>query len=184
MASYLASLEQRLTVETVTTATLARVAQMHQRTNQFNLTTRAARRGGDRRVCGGAGGRGMALLGKVDDRFGDHGVVIAATAAINGEDAEISDVSDELPGHRTRGGDRVSGRAAWTSWSGVGVKRVTGRYLPTAKNGLVREFYAAPGSNRSKGGGRSKRGRRDHLALRAGRARTAAIKFLSVNVEI
>lgn len=140
---YLRGLQQRLTVSLVGPETVARIAQMHQRTNQFNLTTR---RLSETEVAAYVSQRerGLALLGHVVDKFGDHGIAITATVSIKGSDAEIETFLMSC---------RVIGRAIDTAFLACllrtlakrGIARVTGRYLPTQKNGLVRDFYRENG---------------------------------------
>jgi FkbH-like protein len=180
LASYLAGLEQRMTVEAVTPATLGRIAQMHQRTNQFNLTTRRLSEAEIGAFTAGDG-RGMALLGTVADRFGDHGVVITATVEIGPGRAEISTFLMSC---------RVIGREVETAFLGAllaalerrGVKEVIGRYLPTAKNGIVRDFYARAGFAQVEGDGGGEGGTEWSFSL-DGRPLPQS-KFLSVKVEI
>lgn len=140
---FLLGLEQRLTLSHVCAGTLARVAQMHQRTNQFNLTTLRSTEADIATLTAG-GTRGVAILGRVADKFGDHGIVIAATVAIDGDAAEIRSLLMSC---------RVIGRQVEHAFVGGllaelarrGVAQVRGDYIPTAKNGMVRDFYAACG---------------------------------------
>src|SRR5690606_19912954 len=85
---YLSSLDQRLVLSFVSKTTVARAAQMHQRTNQFNLTTQRLTDAEIARIAGDEAG-GMAVLGRVADKFGDHGIVIVATVSIVGNEAAI-----------------------------------------------------------------------------------------------
>ena len=143
LEDFLRGLEQRLIVGYARKDTVARVAQMHQRTNQFNLTTL---RSTDADIAAMArdDSSGIALLGRVSDKFGDHGIVIAATVAIEGDEAVIRSLLMSC---------RVIGRQVEHAFLGEllrelarrGVKRVRGDYIPTAKNGIVREFYASCG---------------------------------------
>ncbi|MCL4768279.1 MAG: HAD-IIIC family phosphatase [Hyphomicrobiaceae bacterium] len=143
LADYLAALQQRLVVEPVRRETVPRAAQMHQRTNQFNLTTV---RLGEAELGAMLDERSgsLALIGRVTDRFGDHGIVIAATARIDGDAAEIATFLMSC---------RVIGREIETAFLGAllvelekrGVRRVMGAYVPTPKNGQVRELYPSAG---------------------------------------
>jgi FkbH-like protein len=140
---YLRGLGQRLTVSLVDSGALARVAQMHQRTNQFNLTTRRA---GEAEIASLVDHpeRGLALMGRVVDKFGDHGIVIAATVSIEGARAEIETLLMSC---------RVIGReieqaflaALLALLASRGAKQVIGRFAASAKNGMVRDFYRAYG---------------------------------------
>src|SRR5690606_18257753 len=85
---YLRGLQQRLTVFPVGPDTVTRVAQLHQRTNQFNLTTRRLSEA-DVAVYVDHPEKGLAIVGRVADKFGDHGIAIAATVSIEGSHAEI-----------------------------------------------------------------------------------------------
>ncbi|AHB48234.1 FkbH [Hyphomicrobium nitrativorans NL23] len=148
---YLSALEQRLALSFVSERTVARTAQMHQRTNQFNLTT--VRLGeADISALAADPTRGFALLGQVSDRFGDHGLVVAATVDIDGAEATIRTLLMSC---------RVIGREVERAFVGAlvgelasrGVARVRGIYVPTAKNGMVRDFYQSCGFSPTGGEG-------------------------------
>lgn len=143
LGDYLRGLEQRLFIEPVRRETIPRVAQMHQRTNQFNLTTVRLTEAELGAMIADKSGH-LALLGRVTDRFGDHGIVIAATARIEGDAAEILTLLMSC---------RVIGREVERAFLGAllleleqrGVHAVTGVYKPTAKNDQVRGFYLSAG---------------------------------------
>lgn len=82
----------------------------------------------------------LALIGRVVDRFGDHGAVIAATVSIDGPNAEIRTFLMSC---------RVIERAFLATLLALladrGVQQVMGRFVATAKNGMVRDFYRANG---------------------------------------
>ncbi len=140
---YLKELEQRLVIAPVGRATLARVAQLHQRTNQFNLTTR---RFGEAEIAASMADakRALVVAGSVSDRFGDHGLTLAAVVRIDGTAARIESFLMSC---------RVIGRQIETAFlaalierlRALGVTRIGGEYRPTQKNGLVKDFYAAHG---------------------------------------
>jgi FkbH-like protein len=140
---YLRALDQRLIVCAVGAAVIPRVAQMHQRTNQFNLTTRRLTEA-DIAAYVDDPARRAALVGRVRDKFGDHGLVVAATVSITGASAEIDTF---LMSCRVIGRDIE--RAFLAALLGLlaerGIRRVTGRFVATARNGMVRELYAANG---------------------------------------
>lgn len=140
---YLASLEQRLTVSRIDARSLVRAAQMHQRTNQFNLTTRRLDEAAIAAISADAS-RGLALIGRVADKLGDHGLVVAATVLIDRRDAVI---------HTLLMSCRVIGREIERAFLGsllshlarLGVQSVRGDYIETARNSLVRDLYPANG---------------------------------------
>jgi FkbH-like protein len=139
---YLRDLDQTLVVARASPATLARVAQMHLRTNQFNLTTQRYDDAAIKAMM--EDDRYVVLLGRALDKFGDHGIVICATAQIDGADATIRSFLMSC---------RVIGREVETTFLGVllkflverGVRHVLGMYVPTKKNDLVRDFYKTAG---------------------------------------
>lgn len=143
LEAYLAGLEQRLTMSFVRGPTVGRAAQMHQRTNQFNLTTRRLTEAAIAALAADEAS-GLAVLGQVADRFGDHGLVVAATVSIDGTEADIGTLLMSC---------RVIGREIERAFLGAlidalvarGIRRIRGTYIPTAKNAMVRDFYAACG---------------------------------------
>lgn len=143
LSDYLRGLEQRLHVGPVRSATLSRVAQLHQRTNQFNLTT-VRYTEADLGAMIADEQHYLVLQGRASDRFGNHGIVIAATARIDGAAAEILTFLMSC---------RVIGREIERAFMGAlleelgrrGVREVTGTYVPSAKNGQVRDLYSSLG---------------------------------------
>lgn len=141
--AFLAGLEQCLILSFVSDKTTARAAQMHQRTNQFNLTTlRLTEPEIAEHKKDGAGG--IAVLGRVTDKFGDHGLVIVATVSIGDGEAVIRTLLMSC---------RVIGREIERAFMGEllrelarrGIHRVRGDYVPTPRNAMVQDFYASCG---------------------------------------
>jgi FkbH-like protein len=140
---YLRGLDQALIVRPADAGAIGRVAQMHLRTNQFNLTTERY----DEAVIKGMvddPGRHVVLHGQALDKFGDHGIVICATARIEGDTAQLQSFLMSC---------RVVGRTIETAFLGAllkelaerGVRTVRAAYVPTKKNALVRDFYKSAG---------------------------------------
>jgi FkbH-like protein len=140
---YLAGLEQKLIIEEVSEATLPRIAQMHIRTNQFNLTTRRFDESDIKAMMEDHLGHKV-LLGRASDKFGDHGISICATISINGQEAELKTLLMSC---------RVIGREVETAFLGAllenlkanGIERLKASYIPTVKNVIVAEFYSDQG---------------------------------------
>lgn len=141
--AFLESLEQRITPLAGDDQTIGRIAQMHAKTNQFNLTTQrydeAALRGmiRDRE-------RYEVLCARVTDKFGDHGIVIAGVLRFEGDAAHIDGLvmSCRVIGRRVEYVfmDTLVARAA-----ARGIGKIYGYYRPTERNGLVADFYEAAG---------------------------------------
>jgi FkbH-like protein len=139
---HLRGLEMTATLTTVDGTTLARVAELVAKTNQFNLTTR---RRTEAQLAGLlADGATFAACLRLADRFADHGIVGVVLASVDGEDAEIDTLllSCRVIG-RTAERNLVAAAAQWASARGAG--RLLGRYLPTRRNAVVRDFYAELG---------------------------------------
>ncbi len=143
---YLAGLEQKLLVEEVSEATLPRIAQMHQKTNQFNLTTRRFDEADIRAMMDDPGAHRV-FLGRVSDKFGDHGISICATVAIEGSSARLKTLLMSC---------RVIGREVEAAFLGAvleklrenDVETVHATYRPTEKNLIVADFYGEQGFER------------------------------------
>lgn len=143
-------LEQEAELETVSDLTLARVAQLTQKTNQFNLTTR---RYTEPQIAEMAREPEWHIFSiRVRDRFGDHGLVGVAIAHDEGEQCEVDTFLLSC---------RVIGRTVETallahlaeSAAQRGHKRLVGRFLPTKKNAPARDFYPQHGFERQETNG-------------------------------
>jgi FkbH-like protein len=119
-------------------ATLARVAQLTQKTNQFNLTTRrfSEQQIGEMASC--PGWQVWSL--RVTDRYADNGVVGVAISHLSGEVCEIDTFLMSC---------RVIGRTVETALlsrlaedaKSRGAARLQGWFLPTRKNSPAKDFY-------------------------------------------
>jgi FkbH-like protein len=143
-------LEQEAELEPVSDLTLARVAQLTQKTNQFNLTTR---RYTEPQIAEMAKQPEWHIFSiRVRDRFGDHGLVGVAIAHDEGEQCEVDTFLLSC---------RVIGRTVETallahlaeSAAQRGRKRLVGWFLPTKKNAPARDFYQQHGFERQETNG-------------------------------
>ncbi|MFY9660441.1 MAG: HAD-IIIC family phosphatase [Terriglobales bacterium] len=132
-------LEQEAELNPVSDLTLARVAQLTQKTNQFNLTTR---RYTESQIAEMAKHPAWNIFSiRVRDRFGDHGIVGVAITHDQGDQCEVDTFLLSC---------RVIGRTIETallahiakSAAERGCKRLVGRFLPTKKNAPARDFYS------------------------------------------
>ena len=135
-------LQQEAEIAAVNAATLARVAQLTQKTNQFNLTTR---RYTEQQIAAMASRPGWHVLSlTVRDRFGDHGLVGVAITKDEGDSCEIDTFLLSC---------RVIGRSVETALlshlAQIAASRkrtqLVGRFIPTKKNAPAREFYPQHG---------------------------------------
>jgi len=143
---YLGQLEQVLEVEYLGEPTLPRVAQLHQRTNQFNLTTRRFDESDLAAFLAGPDAH-LGYLARVRDRFGDHGITVAAIVRLAESRASIESFVMSC---------RVIARQIETAFLGAvvedlvarGIETIAAVHLPTAKNGMVSDFYPRHGFKR------------------------------------
>jgi FkbH-like protein len=136
------SLDQRAEIARLNPLTLARVAQLTQKTNQFNLTTR---RYTEQQLTAMAGCPGWFVWSmRVRDRYADNGLVGVAVLRVEGETAEIDTFLLSC---------RVIGRTVETALLAhvaarareAGAQRLQGWFLPTKKNAPARDFYSSHG---------------------------------------
>jgi FkbH-like protein len=119
-------------------ATTARIAQLTQKTNQFNVTTR---RYTEQQIADMAASADCHVLGiRVRDRYGDNGLVGVAITRDVGADCEIDTFLLSC---------RVIGRTVETallsflaeSARSRNCSRLVGWFLPTRKNAPAKDFY-------------------------------------------
>lgn len=138
---YLRMLDTKMTVARATESDLGRVEQMFQRTNQFNTTTR---RYTFRELADFAKSEQWRLvLGRVEDRFGDYGIVAAALLRL-GDKAVIDSFLMSC---------RVIGRGVETAMLAVltdialkaGYGELYAEFVQTKKNEPSRDVYERHG---------------------------------------
>jgi len=142
LESYLKSLDMRLTIQLVDDFALPRVAQLTQKTNQFNLTTRRYSEEDIRRFADG--GSADVIWLRYGDRFGDAGIVGVCVLRYDGEVATFDSLllSCRVLGRRVE--DAFLARCLLRARL-RGAKTAVGAYRPTPKNAQVKDFYPARG---------------------------------------
>ncbi|MGH9642069.1 MAG: HAD-IIIC family phosphatase [Terriglobales bacterium] len=135
-------LEQEADLDPVAELTLARVAQLTQKTNQFNVTTR---RYTEAQIAEMAKRPDWHIFSiKVRDRFGDHGLV---GVAITRDEADHCEIDTFLLSCRVIGRTVETALLAHIAKTAAerGCKRLIGWFLPTRKNAPARDFYQQHG---------------------------------------
>lgn len=130
---------------------LARTAQLTQRTNQFNLTTRRMSAPEVREYADAPGG--LVLTVGTRDKFGDNGLVGAVFVRrdpTTGWHVENTLLSCRVFG---RGIEQGVFAALLEGAREAGAPAVYGRYRPSARNGRVRELYPTLGFEATDGTG-------------------------------
>ena len=142
LEDYYHSLEMEAEVAQVSAATRARVAQLTQKTNQFNMTTR---RYSEQQIGEFAAAADCEVYSvRVTDRFGGSGIVGVAITRQAGDAAELDTFLLSC---------RVIGRTIETAMLAViadvarqhGAKQLAGWFVPTKKNAPAKEVYAKHG---------------------------------------
>ncbi|MEV6110553.1 HAD-IIIC family phosphatase [Streptomyces sp. NPDC051940] len=142
-AEFLAGLETRVALGPPRAHELARLAQLTQRTNQFNLTGLRQRedelsdRAADPR-------RHLLLVARTADRFGEHGLTGAVLGCLRDDVLELKNVwlSCRVLG---RGIEHALLATLLATASERGLRAVEAGYVPTSRNHRARGFYAECG---------------------------------------
>ena len=155
---YLRSLEMKAEIKPFAPLYMARIAQLTNKSNQFNLTTLRCTQADIERMA--ADENCITLYGKLSDKFGDNGVVSVVAGHVS--------ISRFLS--LSKGNDRTSGKQGelvleidlWLMSCRVlkrgmedammdslvaecgkrGITKIRGFYYPTAKNKMVKDFFA------------------------------------------
>ena len=145
---YLKSLEMKGEIQSFIPMYMSRIAQLTNKSNQFNLTTRRYNQSEIEEVASDS--NHITLYGKLLDKFGDNGVVSIVIGRIDGAD------NDELHMELWLMSCRVLKRDMEFAMMDElvdkardsGIKKLVGYYYPTAKNSMVKDFYATQGFNK------------------------------------
>ena len=131
--SFLESLDIQITIEAANEFNIPRIAQMTQKTNQFNLTTK---RYTDADVKGFLANGWKIWCISVADKFGDNG--ITGCIMVDGDTIDTFLLSCRILG---KGIELAFIKKILSMLKECGVTTVKADYLPTAKNAQVKDFY-------------------------------------------
>lgn len=139
MEDFLRSLEIKLSFYQNDPSLISRVAQMTQKTNQYNLTTKRYTENDIKNFIESEDYQVIAM--GVEDKFGDSGITGLAVLKKQSDYIEIDSFLMSC---------RIIGRnIEWKFLdfllSLVSREKIRGRYVPTAKNKMVEEFYSKAG---------------------------------------
>jgi len=135
---YLLSLEMHAEIRPFEPVYLPRIAQLTNKSNQFNLTTKRMTESEMQAVADDPGC--VTLYGKLSDKFGDNGVISVVYGRKNGNALEIE---LWLMSCRVlkRNMEHAMLDALVKGAKEKGVSLLRGYYFKTAKNGMVKDFY-------------------------------------------
>ncbi len=137
MEAFLKSLDIRLTIEAANEFNIPRIAQLTQKTNQFNLTIRRYTESDVRQFLQ----RGWKIWClSVQDRFGDDG--ITGCIMVDGNAIDTFLLSCRILG---KGIEFAFAKGVLSMLKDQGLKTVSAQFIPSAKNGQTSGFYEALG---------------------------------------
>ena len=139
LESYLHSLEMQLLWRSFDEIGLQRTVQLINKTNQFNLTTR--RYTEEDVVAVMSDPRAFGLQLRLLDRFGDNGIIAIVIGKMQGDDDLLIDtwlMSCRVLGRQV---EPTTLNLVADAAKRLGARRLIGEYLPTKKNGMVKDHY-------------------------------------------
>lgn len=144
---YLKSLDMKGIIRSFEPLYMARIAQLTNKSNQFNLTTRRYTQAEIEQIA--ADERYITLYGKLEDKFGDNGVVSVVIARKDGQTAHVE---LWLMSCRVlkRDMEYAMMDALVRQCQKAGITGIKGYYYPTAKNKMVENFYGLQGFTKEK----------------------------------
>ncbi len=142
LEDYLRSLQTVVSISPMADDDLTRAAQLTQKTNQLNVTTRRYSEAEVQALADDPSSR--VLVARAADRFGDHGTIGLAITRSDGDRWSVDTLLLSC---------RVIGRGVETAMLAVvvdeaardGATVVEGRFIPTAKNAPAREIFSGNG---------------------------------------
>ncbi|MCR5000732.1 MAG: HAD-IIIC family phosphatase, partial [Lachnospiraceae bacterium] len=139
---YLKSLEMKGTIKNFEPIYMERIAQLSNKSNQFNLTTRRYTRAEIEEIADSDDY--IDIYGKLEDKFGDNGVV---SVVIGHKEGDILDMDLWIMSCRVLKRDmEYAMMDELVHKAGeAGIRTIRGHYYPTAKNKMVKDFYALMG---------------------------------------
>ena len=142
---YLKSLEMKGEIQGFIPAYMSRIAQLTNKSNQFNLTTKRYSQAEIERVASDL--NHVTLYGKLGDKFGDNGVVSVVIGRIGGDNRDELHMELWLMSCRVLKRDMEFAMMdeLVEKAKAIGVRKIVGYYYPTAKNAMVKEFYGIQG---------------------------------------
>lgn len=136
---YLKSLQMKAVIAPFETMYMARIAQLTNKSNQFNLTTKRYSQSEIEAIADNQ--KYITLYGKLVDKFGDNGVVSVVIGEVEGNTLHIR---LWLMSCRVLKRDMEFAMmdTLVEKCKERGIDTICGYYYPTAKNAMVKEFYS------------------------------------------
>ncbi len=143
---YLQGLEMKAVAAPFDAFYVPRIAQLTQRSNQFNLRTVRYTEAQIESVM--QDDTHLTLYFMLKDKFGDHGLI--SVVILDKQDSETLFVSEWLMSCRVlkRGMEEFIVNKMVETAKAHGFRKITGEYIPTPKNAMVKDLYEAMGFTR------------------------------------
>jgi len=146
---FLASLDMTAEIEPFSAVYMDRIAQLTNKTNQFNLTTRRytiaeIEKFAQDPCC-------ITLYGRLTDKFGDNGLISVLVAKLEGSEAVV-DLWLMSCRVLKRGMEQAMFDRLVDECRQRGIASIVGTYIPTSKNGMVEGHYQSLGFEPAAGG--------------------------------
>jgi FkbH-like protein len=140
VTEFLRSLDMQIVVGRFESEKIGRISQLFLRSNQFNLTTHRYSETDCTAMMRDEAGC-IPLYASLSDRFGDHGLISIVVAWPEGNTLRISDwlMSCRVLG---RGVEQYLMNYVFARAADLGLAVVSGEYIPSPKNGMVKDFWA------------------------------------------
>jgi FkbH-like protein len=151
LPSYLRGLEMQLVWRRFDQIGLQRTVQLINKTNQFNLTTRRYTEADVLAIMHDPRSFGLQL--RLLDRFGDNGIIAVLIGRMQQNDDLLIDtwlMSCRVLGRQV---EPTSLNLIAEHARGLGARRLVGEYIPTKKNGMVKDHYTKLGFATAEQGG-------------------------------
>ena len=139
---YLRSLEMKARIGAFDPAYFSRIAQLTNKSNQFNLTTHRYSQSEIEQIA--ADPQYLTLCGRLEDKFGDNGVV---SIVIGRKEKDVLHIELWLMSCRVlkRDMEYAMMDTLVKQCRDYGIRQIYGYFYPTAKNAMVKDFYALQG---------------------------------------
>lgn len=139
---YLRSLEMKAQIGAFDPAYFSRIAQLTNKSNQFNLTTHRYSQSEIEQIA--ADPQYLTLCGRLEDKFGDNGVV---SIVIGRKEKDVLQIELWLMSCRVlkRDMEYAMMDTLVKQCRDCGIRQIYGYFYPTAENAMVKDFYALQG---------------------------------------
>lgn len=139
---YLRSLEMKARIGAFDPAYFSRIAQLTNKSNQFNLTTHRYSQSEIEQIA--ADPQYLTLCGRLEDKFGDNGVV---SIVIGRKEKDVLQIELWLMSCRVlkRDMEYAMMDTLVKQCRDCGIRQIYGYFYSTAKNAMVKDFYALQG---------------------------------------